>query len=497
MKTTMKLAVFLLFLFVFPFSANAEVDSNCGDKFCDNLLGESESSCPADCAVDVVVPFCGDKFCDNLLGEDESSCPADCALPPVVPPAVNTPPKIVKFDLPSSFEAGSDVIVKVNVTDDFGVASIEFSDALRDTGIVSVDCKGKLICETVFSFFRTPKEAGAAYSYTLKATDSHGLTTSMTKSGVTTSPFQDVSFYKCSADRTKILRCDVSAVSPDAGLCSDADYVVDTACLSSQRCEQSFVDKTIKPMCNSIFSAPAPAPVAPIAPANNLPSINSFSVPAAADKNADVTLSVSASDSDGGVNRIEILKDGAIVASQPCGNVFSCTRSFIVRVPDAFSAVYVFVARVFDSLSAVATASGSGVTNPAPVVTPPQVTPPEPEMSLESVKVSIPSDELFISSIVPDTGCLAPGAETFLYVSLKNSGRRNVDDVKITAIVADLDVRAVSGPFRIRKGDSASRLLYFMIPEDAKPGDYYIRVSVTSGKDSAVKYRIFEVNKAC
>ncbi len=228
---------------------------------------------------------------------------------------------------------------------------------------------------------------------------------------------------------------------------------------------------------------------------NSPPVINSFSVPATAVRNSDITVSVTASDVDGGVNRIEILKDNVVIASDSCGNVFSCTKSFILRVPDAFSAAYAFVARVFDNLGASSSASGSGTTNGFSVT--PPVTHVARESAFDSVKVSIPSDELFISSLVPDTSCLAPGAETFLYVSLKNGGKKSLSDVKITAVVEELAVRAVSGPFMVRKGDSASRFLYFGVPEDAEPGDYYIKVSVTSGKGSVVKYRIFEVNRGC
>ncbi len=289
-------------------------------------------------------------------------------------------------------------------------------------------------------------------------------------------------------------------VSPDDGVvdCSvpDADILFPVECGGFGGVDCSVPDAAILfPVdCAIPPVAPPVEPEPPVAPANNPPLISAFSVPVAADKNTDVTLTVAATDNDGGVNRIEILSGGVVVATQPCGNIVSCAKSFIVRVPDAFSAVYTFIARVFDNLGAVATASGSGVTNPAPAA-PPAV--PVPEEPRKAVAVSIPSDELFISTLVPNTGCLSPGDETFLYISLKNTGKRALDDVKITAIVLDADIRAVSGPFSIRKGDSASRFLYFIVPENAKPGEYYIKVSVTFGTDSVVKYRIFEVSRAC
>ncbi len=227
---------------------------------------------------------------------------------------------------------------------------------------------------------------------------------------------------------------------------------------------------------------------------NNPPMITSFSVPATAYRNTDITLTVAATDSDGGVNRIEILKDNVVVASESCGNIISCTKSFILRVPNAFNAVYTFVARVFDNLGYSSTSTASGITNPTDFVTSPE---PDAENLLDKVRVNIDSENLFVTSMVPDSACLAPGAETFLYVSINNRGKKTLDDVKVSAIVEELGIRAVSGPFTIKKGYSASRFLYFDVPETAKSGDYYVRVSVTSKKDSVVKYRIFELNKAC
>ncbi len=405
MKLLAKLSVFFLFVVGLSLLANAESVSSpgCGDGFCDNLLGETASSCAFDCAPDVVVPACGDGFCDVLLGEDSLSCSSDCGVPPapIVP-----------------------------------VCGDGFCDGLL--GETEVSCS---------------------------ADCAPGVVVPVCGDG-----FCDVLLGETLAS------CSLDCALPPP-VCVPATPCSSLGCGSFDSC--------------GVFCGECPV----FPPANNPPVINSFAVPASAGKNTDVTLTVAATDNDGGVNHIEILNGGVVVATQPCGNIVSCTKSFIVRVPDAFSAVYTFVARVFDSLGAVATASGSGTTNAAPVA--PPVSPVVPDAALAPVRVSIPSDEIFVSSVVPDTGCLAPGDETFLYVAFKNRGKAALKDVKVAAVVPELDIRAVSGPFSLRNGDSASRFLYFGVPESAKPGEYYVRVFVTSGKDSVAKYRAFEVSKSC
>ena len=49
-------------------------DCHCGDGVCVADLGEDHDTCPADC------PLCGDGACEDALGEDHDGCPADCAL---------------------------------------------------------------------------------------------------------------------------------------------------------------------------------------------------------------------------------------------------------------------------------------------------------------------------------------------------------------------------------------------------------------------------------
>lgn len=256
------------------------------------------------------------------------------------------------------------------------------------------------------------------------------------------------------------------------------------------------------PSCFSLAQpapSPSPSPAPSPAPSNAAPVIASFVVPSSADKGANIVLSVTATD-DVGVDKIEISKDSSVISSQSCGSVLSCTKSFIVAVPDAFDAVYTFVAKAFDTAGASASASAGGKTKSAPVVSPPVVPPapsPAPDKVLKPVDLKVVRDALFISGLVPDSSCVAPGAETFLFASLKNRGSTALKDVKITARVNELGIYSSSGSFKIRGKSSTSQYVYFSVPQDAVKGDYYLRIVVSSQKDSVVRYLPFEVSPLC
>ena len=104
---------------------------------------------------------------------------------------------------------------------------------------------------------------------------------------------------------------------------------------------------------------------------------------------------------------------------------------------------------------------------------------------------------LLISSFVPEPECVAPGDEIMLFVTVKNEGDKKLSDVKITASIPDLSLRAPSGPYSLKKNSPISKVLFLEIPYYAEPGIYYIRLTATSNSDSTAKHRIIEINDAC
>jgi uncharacterized membrane protein len=79
-------------------------------------------------------------------------------------------------------------------------------------------------------------------------------------------------------------------------------------------------------------------------------------------------------------------------------------------------------------------------------------------------------------------------------VSLENTGDFDLEDVKLTVSVYDLDAYARSTIDVIKKGAEKSKTLYIELPEDAKSGVYDLKIEASNGDVSRVIYREITVN---
>jgi len=387
------------------------------------------------CGVEEVIGFDCDDADFAVLNQDLCGVEDE-------PEPINTPPEITLF-VPEFFDPSSTFNVDVIATDSDGVAQIELSYFIGSTASITYlftfDCNDQVICEHTFQVTSTTS-SNTVYTFTVKAIDSFGAETEQIKIGQTTS----------------------------------------------------------KPAPVTKPKPKAPKPVTPVVSINNPTTIEFLGFPFTADADTNILFQITATDSDG-VDRIELLdQDNNVIEFDSCGNVIVCTtKTFIVRVPNAFSTAYQFIARVFDSLdNPSVTESITGTTNPEPIPEPePEPTPPDQE--LDDVRFRIPSDDIFVASFANEADCVSPGTETYLFASIKNKADKTIKDIKITTVVQDLSIRAVSGPFSIREGESVSRFPTFIVPDDAKPGTYWMRIAVTTDKDSIIKHRSFEVDPSC
>ncbi len=93
---------------------------------------------------------------------------------------------------------------------------------------------------------------------------------------------------------------------------------------------------------------------------------------------------------------------------------------------------------------------------------------------------------LMISRIIYNE-VTSPGETLRFSIAAKNVGNTNLDDLKLSAVIQDLNAES-SVKFSLKKGDSATKMLLLDIPEDAK-GEYDVRIVVQNGDVKRVLYR--------
>ncbi|MFC1801563.1 PKD domain-containing protein [Nanoarchaeota archaeon] len=102
----------------------------------------------------------------------------------------------------------------------------------------------------------------------------------------------------------------------------------------------------------------------------------------------------------------------------------------------------------------------------------------EPEKSQRTIFSRIRYDEYTTSGDVFE-----------LTVELLNDGTYDMEDVIVTAYIADLGVWRTDGPFDLDKNDQEVAKFYLDIPTDAEVGDYDIRISASNDNFRNIEYR--------
>ena len=72
-----------------------------------------------------------------------------------------------------------------------------------------------------------------------------------------------------------------------------------------------------------------------------------------------------------------------------------------------------------------------------------------------------------------------------------NRGNQDLEDMKISASILELDVYATAGPFDIDEDERVTKSLILQIPKYAEPGYYYARISISNNEVRRVVYREF------
>jgi uncharacterized membrane protein len=85
------------------------------------------------------------------------------------------------------------------------------------------------------------------------------------------------------------------------------------------------------------------------------------------------------------------------------------------------------------------------------------------------------------------------GDELAVHVNTVNEGDDELDNVKITVYIPDLEIIARSRNFDLGDGEKQGRWLFIDIPEDAQPGHYPVKITVKGDRFRSVKYTWFSL----
>ncbi len=76
-----------------------------------------------------------------------------------------------------------------------------------------------------------------------------------------------------------------------------------------------------------------------------------------------------------------------------------------------------------------------------------------------------------------------------VYVTFKNDGRKELENLKLTVSISDLNIKKTEGPMDIRAGKKDTFTLLLELPEDVQPGLYPVRITVDASHTHRVMYR--------
>ena len=91
---------------------------------------------------------------------------------------------------------------------------------------------------------------------------------------------------------------------------------------------------------------------------------------------------------------------------------------------------------------------------------------------------------------IPD---FARGDIDFMLVNANNEGSDGLDNLQVRVFIYDLGVVLQTDEFDLDSHDTAGKLLYWNAPNDAKPGDYWARITASNDDAREATHRIIRV----
>ena len=119
-----------------------------------------------------------------------------------------------------------------------------------------------------------------------------------------------------------------------------------------------------------------------------------------------------------------------------------------------------------------------------------QSTPTPAEPVIKKTK----KDEFKIERLRLSNEVLQPGDTLVTATNIKNVGDKSTKTGKVTVVIPELGLRKRIGPFKVGKDDDILKQVALELPKDTPPGEYVVRITVSSQKERRVKHRFIRVD---
>ncbi len=85
------------------------------------------------------------------------------------------------------------------------------------------------------------------------------------------------------------------------------------------------------------------------------------------------------------------------------------------------------------------------------------------------------------------------GNTLFMHINVNNEGAKDLEDVKASVYIYDLDLVLQTSPFDLDNGDTEGKQFFWNIPEGAKHESYLARITVSNDGIRKVKHRLITI----
>ncbi len=102
--------------------------------------------------------------------------------------------------------------------------------------------------------------------------------------------------------------------------------------------------------------------------------------------------------------------------------------------------------------------------------------------------------ELKVESIrIPELVDITDGSSLPVFISIKNTGDRKLENVRLAATIPELGLRRKAGPFDVSVNERESKTLLLEIPDWAEEGDYIVRFEFGNDDTRRIVHRPIEI----